>query len=115
VLVVLDAKLLPWAACDIACLEKRQERAVKAVSGLKGTNYQERLAELEMPSLAVRIPKAVMCLTYKILSDSDKQYSEQWFERAANRGTTIMDACTNNLVPKRDNHDYRRAFSALES
>jgi hypothetical protein len=49
---MLDAKLQPWAASDIACLEKIQERAIKAVSGLKGTNYQERFVELEMPSLA---------------------------------------------------------------
>jgi hypothetical protein len=51
VLVILDAKLLLWAAGDIACLEKIQERAIKAVSGLKGTSYQEGLAELEMPGL----------------------------------------------------------------
>jgi hypothetical protein len=99
VLVVLDAKLLPWAAGDIACLEKIQERAIKVVSSLKGTNYQERLAEQEMPSLADRITKADMCLTYKILSDSGKQYSEQWFERAANKQTTRIAAGTNNLVP----------------
>jgi hypothetical protein len=55
---MLDAKLLPWAAGDIAGLEKIQERSVKAVSGLKGTNYQERLAELEIPSLADRITEA---------------------------------------------------------
>jgi hypothetical protein len=56
-----------------------------------------------------------MCLTYKILSDSDKQFSEQWFERAANRRTTRMAAATNNLVPKRGNHDYRRGFFSLRS
>jgi hypothetical protein len=113
VLVVLDAKLLPWAAGDIACLEKIQERAVKVVSSLKGTNYQERLAELEMPSLAGRITEADMCLTYKILSDSDKQFCEQWFERAANRRTTRKADGTNNLVPKRGNYDYRRGFFSL--
>jgi hypothetical protein len=115
VLVMLDAKLLPWAAGDIAGLEKIQERAVKAVSGLKGTNYQERLAELEMPSLADRITEADMCLTYKIISDSDKQFSEQWFERAATRRTTRIAAGTNNLVPKRGNHDYRQGLSEFES
>jgi endonuclease I len=110
---MLDAKLLPWAAGDIACLEKIQERAIKAVSSLKSTNYQERLAKLEMPSLVDRITEADMCLTYKILSDSDKQFSEQWFEWAANRRTTRMAAGTNNLVPKRGNHDYGRGFFSL--
>jgi hypothetical protein len=110
---MLDAKLLPWAAGDIACLEKIQERAIKARSGLKGTNYEERFAKLEMPSLGHRLTKADMCLTYKILSDSDKQFSEQWFEQAANRRTTRMAAGTNNLVPKRGNHDYGRGFFSL--
>jgi Reverse transcriptase (RNA-dependent DNA polymerase)/Endonuclease-reverse transcriptase len=103
----------PWSVGDIMCLEKVQERAVKAVSGLKANTYLERLDELELPSLADRRIEADMCLTYKILSDSDKKFSEQWFEMAANRRPTRMAAGTNNLVPKRGGHDYRRGFFSL--
>jgi hypothetical protein len=34
----------PWNMGDINCLEKVQQRAVKAVSGLRGRTYSERLA-----------------------------------------------------------------------
>ena len=44
----------PWTASDKAVIEKVQERAVRMVSGLKGTTYQERLQELSMPSLELR-------------------------------------------------------------
>jgi hypothetical protein len=66
-----------------------------------------------MPSLADCITEADMCLTYKILSDSDKQFSEHWFERATNRRTTRMAAVINNLVPRRGNHNYRQGFFSL--
>jgi hypothetical protein len=89
----------PWAASDIACLEKVQVRAIKAVSSLKGRTYAERLTELSLPSLAERRTEADMCLTHKILSDSDQQFSEQWFERAAGRRPTRMATGFNNLVP----------------
>ena len=39
---------------DIARLERVQERAVRAVSGLKGKSYGEKLAELRLPSLEDR-------------------------------------------------------------
>jgi hypothetical protein len=44
----------PWNRGDIACLEKVQERAVRAVSGLRGHTYSEKLAELGLPSLEMR-------------------------------------------------------------
>jgi ribonucleases P/MRP protein subunit RPP40 len=103
----------PWAAGDIASLEKVQERAIKAVSGLRGRTYSERLAELSLPSLADRRSEADMCLTHKILSDSDQQFCEQWFERAAGRRPTRMAAGLDNLVPRRAQHEYRRNFFSL--
>ena len=43
----------PWTQADITCLERIQQRAIKAVSGLKGTTYEERLVELGLPSLQI--------------------------------------------------------------
>ena len=40
----------PWLQQDIDMLENVQMRAVKAISGLKGT-YEEKLAQLELPTL----------------------------------------------------------------
>ena len=44
----------PWSVADKAILEKVQERAVRMVSGLKGRTYEERLGELDLPSLELR-------------------------------------------------------------
>jgi hypothetical protein len=54
-----------------------------------------------------------MLLTYKVLSDSDKQFSEQWFTRAATRRPTRMAAGLDNLLPQRGHHEYRREFFSL--
>ncbi len=41
----------PWKEADKAVLEKIQRRAVGMVSGLKGQSYEEKLLELNLPSL----------------------------------------------------------------
>ena len=44
----------PWTAADTSSLERVQQKAVKAISGLKAGTYEERLAELGLPSLMDR-------------------------------------------------------------
>jgi hypothetical protein len=64
-----------WAPSNqgnIDTLERVQEQAVKAVSGLRGHTYSERLQELGLPTLVQRREEADMIMTYKLLSDSDK-------------------------------------------
>jgi ribonucleases P/MRP protein subunit RPP40 len=53
----------PWAPGDKACLEKVQERALKAVSGLHSRDYQARL---KLTSQEERRKEADMVLTHKI-------------------------------------------------
>ena len=36
---------------DIQCLEAVQQRAVRAISGLRATTYEKKVKELKMPSL----------------------------------------------------------------
>jgi hypothetical protein len=71
---------------NIDTLERVQERAVRAVSGLRGRTYSERLQELCLPTLVQRREEVDMIMTYKLLSDSDKDYSAKWF--AGPRTTT---------------------------
>jgi hypothetical protein len=94
-------------------LEKVQERAIRAVSGLKSATYQARLRELNLQSLEDRRLEADMVLTHKILSDSDLEFSEQWFQRAANGRHTRQAAGARNLVPRRGLHEFRREFFSL--
>jgi hypothetical protein len=99
----------PWNRGDIVCLEKIQERAVKAVSGLRGRTYSERLKELDLPSLEERRREADMVQVYKIMCDEDSEYSEKWFTKMENgrqtRRTTGM-----MLRPPRAAHNFRRGF-----
>jgi hypothetical protein len=103
----------PWNQGDIEVLERVQERAIKAVSGLRGRTYSERLQELGLPTLAQRRVEADMVLTYKILSDGMADYSEQWFTKMDTRRPTRQSSGLNNLIEGRASHSYRREFFSL--
>ncbi len=50
----------PWTQQDKDMLEKVQKRAVGMVSGLGGTNYEEKLKELALTTLEERRHQADM-------------------------------------------------------
>ena len=54
-----------------ALTERVQQKAVKAVSGLKGKIYEERLAEAGLPSLRDRRKETDMVQTFKIVRGID--------------------------------------------
>ncbi len=66
----------PWSESDKAVLEKIQRRAITMVSGLKGTEYEERLKELGLTTLEERRHQADMLQTFKIVRGIDKVNSE---------------------------------------
>jgi Reverse transcriptase (RNA-dependent DNA polymerase) len=103
----------PWNRSDIDALERVQERAVRAVSGLRGRSYTERLSELELQSLAERQVEADMLTTFKIMSDSDTEYRAQWFQKMDNTRPTRFNSGHNNLVQGRAGHNFRREFFSL--
>ena len=102
----------PWLQADIDCLEAVQKRAVKAISGLRASTYEERLRELGLPSLQARRLEIDMVQTYKLVNNMDMDKSELWFERADSRRVTRNNTGTvkHNLLPKRDQHEYKRNF-----
>ena len=100
----------PWTQADIQCLEKVQIRAVKAVSGLKGREYEEKLAELGLPSLSERRAEIDMVQTFKIVNRIDDVRSDQWFSRADMRRPTRTTAGRDILLKERSNHEFRRNF-----
>jgi hypothetical protein len=97
----------PWNQGDIDILERVQERAV---SGLQGRTYEDRLRELGLPTLAERRAEADLIMAFKILSDSDKDYSAQWFRKMDARRPTRQNNNQNNLAIGRAGHAYRREF-----
>ena len=61
----------PRTMADIDCLERVQQKAVKAVSGLKGRTYEERLTEVGLLSLRDRRKETDMVQTFKIVRGID--------------------------------------------
>jgi hypothetical protein len=59
----------PWLQGDIDILEKVQEKAVKMVSGLKGTTYKEKYKELGLQTLEDRRDRQDMALVHKFLTE----------------------------------------------
>jgi hypothetical protein len=103
----------PWTQGDIDTLERVQERAVRAVLGLNSRDYRERLRELGMTTLSQRREEADLIMAYKIISDSDKDFSAQWFTKMDDRRPTRQNSGLNNLATGRAGHNYRREFFSL--
>jgi ribonucleases P/MRP protein subunit RPP40 len=104
----------PWNTGDSVCLEKVQERAVKAISGLRSRIYEDRLKEIGLPSLAARREEADMLMVHKIMSNTDAQFHKQWFTMAASeRPATRQNTGVKNLVIRRGQHEFRRGFFSL--
>ena len=61
----------PWTQADTQCLEAVQQRAVRVISGLRASTYEDKLRELGMPSLQERRNEIDMVLTYKIVIGVD--------------------------------------------
>ena len=89
----------PWLQADIDCLEAVQKRAVKVISGLRASTYEERLRELGLPSLQDRRLEIDMVQTYKLENHMDTDNSELWFESADGRRVTRNSAVKHNLLP----------------
>ena len=104
----------PWNKADIEILEDVQIRAVRAVSGLNGKSYTERLAELGLQSLADRRIRADMVQTHKIINNIDRVPRSHWFELINdNRTATIrtrLAADDLNIRVKPCKTELRRNF-----
>ena len=62
----------PWFTADKEVLENVQKRAVRMVSGLTGQNYEEKLRELNLPTLECRRYQYDMIQAFKILNRIDR-------------------------------------------
>jgi len=103
----------PWARADIECLENVQKRAVRAISGLKGQSYEEKLKELNIASLQDRRREMDMVQTYKMVNNIDMDNSETMFVRADTRRPTRERSGKDNLLTRRYQHEYRRNFFSV--
>ena len=96
----------PWTQEDRERLEKVQQRAVKAISGLRGRTYEERLVELSLPSLEERRLEMDMAQTYRTMNCEMRNM----FERADTRRPTRAASGKDKLIKKRSNNEFRKQF-----
>lgn len=69
----------PWQRGDIDQLEQVQRSMVAAVSGLKGSTYEEKLEELSLQSLEHRRETLDLVQVFKIVGGFDKVQVEEFF------------------------------------
>ena len=107
----------PWTVTDSECLERVQIKAVKMVSGLRGKTYDERLEELNLPTLAARREEFDMVQTYKILHGVDNVEAKQWFVLAGENGSagirTRQQADELNILPSYGRTELRSNFFSV--
>ena len=70
----------PWNKADIALIESVQKRALRMVSGLKSSNYEDRLKELNMETLEIRREKKDLLQVFKVLKGFDRVDPSKWFD-----------------------------------
>ena len=102
----------PWTAADKDRLEKVQERAVRMVSGLKASTYEERLAELGLPSLELRRRHYDLAQAYKIINGKDNVERSTWFELTRSDPARVTRASQdpNNIKKQAPKTDIRKYF-----
>ena len=100
----------PWLSKDIEVLERVQRRAVRMTSGLKGKNYEEKLAEVGLQSLEDRRERGDAIQIWKILTKYDDVEEENWFNRRTDTTdqTTRLSSNSLNLQQKTFRHEYRK-------
>ena len=82
----------PWTQGDKETVERIQKRAVRMISGLQGKSYEDRLLELNMPSLEGRRLLYDMVQTFKIVrgyDDVNLRSLRTWFSLVGNNHTRI--------------------------
>jgi hypothetical protein len=98
----------PWLLGDISVLEQVQEKALRSVSGLKGTTYLERCREVDLETLEERRKSQDMTQTFKILKGIDRVREETLFTRVSRLQRTRQAENPLNMVRKGSRTDIRQ-------
>ena len=70
----------PFYKEDIKAIEKVQRRATKMIPALNNMSYNQRLHEIELPSLAHRRMRGDMIYTYKLLTGQLNMSKDKFFK-----------------------------------
>ena len=101
----------PWTAQDKEFLEKVQQRAIKMISGLRASEYEDRLKELGLTTLEERRHQADMAMVYKVLTGKEQVDPTEWFNMAGEAArATQATADPLNIRVKHGRLELRRNF-----
>ena len=105
----------PWTQGDREMLEKIQRRAVRMVSGLKGTSYEAKLEELDMLSLEDRRILYDQVQTFKIIRGFDAVNRDTWFTLVGPNPGRVTRHTSDplNIVRQQGRTETRRSFFSL--
>jgi hypothetical protein len=104
----------PWQQADINVLEKVQQPAVNMVSGLQHGDYEGRLKELRLTTLAERRHQADMLNMYKLCSGKLGQSRADWFRPPPDAAAmTQRNADPLNVRPNHGRLEIRRHFFSV--
>ena len=101
----------PWTAQDKEVLEKVQQRAIKMISRLWASEYEDKLKELGLTTLEERRHQADMAMVYKVLTGKDQVDPTEWFDMAGEAArATRATADPLNVRAKHGRLEVRRNF-----
>ena len=102
----------PWTDADINSIENVQRRAIRMVSGLNSSVYEDRLRELGLTTLTERRLRGDMIEVWKIMHGEVDVDPNIWFDRAVDHSvrTTRQASSPYNLKPRPWNHVFRKNF-----
>lgn len=96
-------------------LEAVQKRAVRMVSGLRGLKYEEKLKELNLPSLVARRKRGDMLQVWKVLNGDVDVDPSNLFSLASEASPKItrQTSSLSNLAPGSCKLDIRKNFFSV--
>jgi ribonucleases P/MRP protein subunit RPP40 len=103
----------PWGKMDTDCLEKVQIKMINMVSGLKGKNYEEKLAEIGLDSLEKRRIESDICMAHKILYGVGDINPDIWFDKMPEGHVTRASADPLKIRPRNGTLDLRKNFFSI--
>ena len=70
----------PWLEKDIEIMEKVQQRAIRAMTDVRGNSYEEKLERIGLTTLKERRVRGDLIETFKVLKGFDNVNRDEWFD-----------------------------------
>ena len=110
----------PWQKGEIECLEKVQKRMVRMLTGVSGSDYEDKLEKIGLTTLEERRSRGDMVETYKTMKGKNRVSRNDWFEvleeeaRPTRSNAVVVDGEAVRkrevLVGQRANLEIRKNF-----